>query len=501
MMLSKLNSSVILAVALAIAGCQLPQWGESLPPRRPLGAEFEVYQPSGGDTAALFEMAPGKGKVDLSEPTGELSLRRALSLALAKSPKLASFAWGVREAEAEQLQAALLPNPELETEFENFGGSGEFRSTRSLETTVALSQLIELGGKRAKRIKLAQADTKLAGWEYESKRLSVLTDVTQRFISALAIQKKLELAEEDLKLASAGLDAVTKEMAAGKVTLVAKTKASVEVATSKIRAARIRRAMTSARSELAAGWGSTRPGFTKLLGDLGDIAVIPPSEKLTAHLARNPGLASWAAELQQRQAALDLARANAIPDVTAGVGYRHTRETDDNDHAIVAGVSIPLPLFDRNQGEIRKARYSLARAKAQRRAVEVGLHTEFEKAYQTLASAHSEAVALRDEVLPAARSSHEASGKSFEQGKAGYMDVLDAQRTLVEVREQYLEALEAYHSAVTSVEGIIAQPLKSIGKATPKAKDTNNEKCNRSGGASDAQLTSPGSVGPGDQLH
>ena len=476
-MLSKFLPPAALVVALAISGCQLPQWGGSLPQRRPLGAEFDVYNPSTDKTARLFdEVAPAKTKVDLSEPTGELTLRRVLSLALAKSPELASFAWGVRETEAEQLQASLLPNPELEAEFENFGGSGEFEGTRSLETTVALSQLIELGGKRAKRIKLARADSKLAGWQYEAKRLSVLTDVTQQFIAVLAIQKKLELADEDLKLASVGFDAMTKEMIAGKATLVEKTKASVEVATGKIRVARIRRTLTSARCELAAAWGATKPQFTRLLGDLGDITAVPPSEKLTSHLGLNPELASWAAEARQRQAVLDLARAGAIPDVTAGVGYKHTRDTEEHDHAIVAGVSIPLPLFDRNQGEILKARYSLLRAKAQRRAVEVKLHTDFEKAYQTLASAYSEAVSLRDDVLPAARSSYEASGKSFEQGKAGYLDVLDAQRTLIEVREQYIEALEAYHSAVTSVEGIIAQPLKSIEEATQKIKDAKNEK-------------------------
>ena len=177
MMLSKLIPPAALVVALTISGCQMPQLGGSLPDRRPLGAEFDVYKPSDTDTSALFDEAPPKkGGVDLSEPTGELTLRRALSLTLAKSPELASFAWSVREAEAEQLQAAIIPNPELETEFENFGGSRDFKGTRSLETTVALSQLIELGGKRAKRIKLAQADSKLAGWQYEAKRISVLTD-------------------------------------------------------------------------------------------------------------------------------------------------------------------------------------------------------------------------------------------------------------------------------------------------------------------------------------
>ncbi len=100
MMLSKLIPSAALGVALAISGCQLPQWGGPLPARRPLGSEFKVYEPSGDETAALFDTARTKGKVDLTEPTGELNLRRVLSLTLAKSPALASFDWGVRETEA-----------------------------------------------------------------------------------------------------------------------------------------------------------------------------------------------------------------------------------------------------------------------------------------------------------------------------------------------------------------------------------------------------------------
>jgi len=464
MRLFKFYSLIIPVLAFVVSGCGIPQLGGSLPQRRPLGAEFDVYQPSQDATATLFDDAkPAKTKVDLSEPTGELSLRRVLSLTLARSPELESFAWGVRQSEAEQLQASLLPNPELGTEFENFGGSGEFNGADSLETTVALSQLIELGGKRAKRVKLAQADSKLVGWQYEAKRLSVLTDATRKYIAVLAIEKKLELAEEDLKFASLGLDAVVKQMDAGKVTQATKTKASVEVATGRIQVARARRSRTSARSELAGVWGSTKPEFTKLLGKLGGVKPIPPAEKLSVHLPQNPAIAIWTAETQQRQAALDLARANAIPDVTAGVGYRHIRGTDDNDHAVVAGVSIPVPLFDRNQGNILKARYSLMRAKAQQRAAVVKLHTDFEKAYQTLAASHSEAIALRDEVLPAAQSSYEASGKSFEHGKSGYLDVLDAQRTLIKVRQQYIETMEAYYTAAASVEGIIAQPLKSIG--------------------------------------
>jgi len=473
MMLSKFIISAVLGIAMALAGCQLPRFGGSLPDKRPLGADLDVYAPSGADTAALFDEIPtADTKVDLSEPTGELTLRRALSLALGKSPELADFAWAVRQEEAEGLQASLLPNPEFETEFENFGGSGAFNGVRSLETTIALSQLVELGGKRAKRIRLARAGGKLAGWRYEAKRLEVFTDVTQRFIAALAIQKKLELAREDLKLASTGLDAVTKELAAGKVTMVEKTKASVEVATGKIRVARVERTLNIAKSQLASAWGARKARFTSLAGRLDQIAPIPAADDIVADLDQNPELASWSTEIQERTAALALARAQAIPDVTATVGYRHMRDPGGNDNAIVAGVAIPIPVFDRNQGAIRKARYALSRAKAQQHAAEANLHAKFEKAYQTLASARSEAVALRDEVLPASRDAHQASARSFQEGKGRYIDVLDAQRTLVEVREQYLEALEAHHSALAGVEGIIARPLQSAGSTRGETKQT-----------------------------
>jgi len=463
---------LVLAGALTLSGCRLPKRWALLPARRPLGAEFDVYAPSGSDTDSLFNEVPAaNSRIDLSEPTGEITLRRALSLALAKSPELVDFAWGVREAEAEGLQASLLPNPELETEFENFAGSGPFRGARSLETTIVLSQLIELGGKRARRMELARAGGKIAGWRYEKKRLSVLTDVTLRFIAALATQKKLELAEEDLRLARAGLDAVEKELAAGKVTIVEKTKAAVEVATGKIRVARIRRSLKIAKNRLAAGWGGDNAKFTRLLGEMDEISPVPPADALGAHLRQNPELAGWAAEIEQRRAALGLARANAVPDVSAGVGYKHARDTAGNDHALVAELSIPLPVFDRSQGEILKARYSLKRAEAQRRAAEVKLRSEFDKAYQTLASARDEAESLRDEVLPAARSSHQAAGNSFEHGKSGYLIVLDAQRTLIKVRQQYLEALEAHRCAVTTLEGIIARPLKSPDSTPGAAKN------------------------------
>ena len=471
MLTRKLTYLAILAFVGPL-GCDGFSPTDSWPSRRPLGADLAAPEASA---------PPGPAADQPAEPTGELSLRDALRLAVAGSPQLAGFAWSVRAAEAEQLQAGLLPNPELEVEYENFAGTGEFRGTRALETTIALGQLVELGGKRGKRVRLASADRKLAGWDYEAKRIAVLTAVTKRFIAVLTAQEHLKLTAEDLSLATKMLETVQKLIAAGKAQPTERPKAAVAVAMGRIELERARRELLSARSALAATWGAAEAKFHAVVGRLAQTAAVPPMGRLAARLADNPDLARWDDELAQRQAALALAEATGVPDVTVAAAYRHFRETEDNDKAMVLTLSVPVPIFDRNQGEIRKARFKVSKARVDRRSAVVSLRAQLEEAYQKLATAHGEVVALRDEVLPAARSAFAAAVQVFELGRTGYLDVLDAQRTLIEVRGQNLSALSAYHQAVADVEGLTAAPLSNAitEKTTdtqPAAKETGNEK-------------------------
>jgi cobalt-zinc-cadmium efflux system outer membrane protein len=410
-----------------------------------------------------------------TEPTGELSLRKALGAALLRSPELASFAWSVRQAEASQLQASLPPNPELETEFENFAGTGEFRGTRALETTVLLSQLVELGGKRAKRMRLASLDSRLAGWNYETKRLKVLTDVTRKYAAFLAAQRRLGLAQENLKLAATVLEAVEKRVSAGKSAPTEKLKTSVEVATSRIETHRAERKLAVARQQLAATWGSEKALFDRAVGDLAAIVQPPAIDALGPLLAQNPAIARWDTEAARRQAALHVAMAGAVPNVTVGVGYRQSWETGANDRAMLVTASVPLPLFDRNQGEISRARFSVLKARADRHAAQVKLQTQLMEVYQRLSSAYEESRSLQDEVLPIARKAYEAAERSFKEGKSDYLDMLDAQRTLVDAQSKHVEALAEYHQAATAVEGLIGQSLSSVGGQKSDQKGKTNE--------------------------
>src|SRR5262249_55405559 len=144
------------------------------PEPRPLGRHLPAY---------LAPAAPAlSAHHPVEEPQGVLSLEVVLRAGLLQNPELSAAAFDVHTAEARTLQTSLFPNPEIELELENFGGAGDVRGVDSSESTFQLSQLIELGGKRAKRLRAAGLERDIAGWDYEATRLEVLTEATKAFI-------------------------------------------------------------------------------------------------------------------------------------------------------------------------------------------------------------------------------------------------------------------------------------------------------------------------------
>jgi outer membrane protein, heavy metal efflux system len=401
---------------------------------------------------------------EAQEPMGELTLRQALELALAGNLDLASFSWEVRSGDPRIRQAGLIPNPELAVEFEDFLGSEPSRDFETLETTLSISQLVELGGKRAARIRLASSEKEVSIWDYEAKRVDLAAEVAKSFVEVLSAQEKLALAEELAHLAKEVLNAVAARVAAGKISPVEETKASVAWSVSGIELERSRLALEGSRKRLAATWGNARPLFSKAVGRLDRLTPIPPPEVLADRISRNPDVARWAAEMEQRKATLAQERANRIPDVTFSGGVRRSREV--NDTSFVFGAAIPLPLFNRNQGKILESRYRISKAESERAAAGNKVLAALSDAYQALASGYTEAATLKSAVLPGAQSAFDAATEGFRQGKFGYLDVLDAQRTLFEAKGRYIEALGAYHKAAADTErligGELGEPVKSI---------------------------------------
>lgn len=456
MSLPFLRLGVVLALS-GLVGCAAPErqaaWSES----RPLGGDVPAYRPALEPPGAVSMPQATR------DPGGGLQLPQAQALALMQNPDLAAFAWEVRAGEAQTLQAGLPPNPEVGVEVENVAGSGEFGGVDGAEVTLSLSQVIELAGKRRKRAQVAALARDLAAWDYETARLDVLTQVTQAFVDVLSLQERLAVDADLVHLAERVHRTVAERVSAGKVSPLEATRARVALATSRIALQRAQRELSAAKERLAATWGGTPATFERVAGDLETLNPIPSVAVVAQRIAQNPDVARWATAMAQRQAVVTLEEANRTPDPTLGAGVRYFNMVDEADaHAFLFAVSVPLPVFDRNQGNILEARYQLAKTEAERRAVAVRVQAALAETHAALASAFSAASALRDEVLPGAQQVFDAASEGYRQGKFQFLDVLDAQRTLFEARGQYVEALSAYHQAVAALERLIGEPLSAL---------------------------------------
>lgn len=411
------------------------------------------------------------------EPTGSLTLRQALSLALIRNPLLRAFSWEVRAKEAETLQAGLFPNPEFESLLEDFGGTGSVEGFKGTETTILLSQLIPLAGKISKRKKLATLDADLSGWDYEAVRLDVLTDTTKAYAEVLAAQRQLELTEELASLAERVYDTVAEQASAGEISPIQEKRAKVAFSQMKIRLERARRELDEARKQLALQWGSPKPLYERAEGSLDEVIPVPAYEHLAEFISQNPDIARWATEMEQREAALKLEKANAIPDPVISGGYRHISEKDDN--AFVVGLSIPIPVFDRNQGGILEAQRRVSKGEEEKRSAEVTVNAFLAAAYQDLTTAYSEAQVLKNEVLRDAESAYEAVFEGYREGKFSLLDVFDAQRTVFDADFQYVQALRSYHLSIADVERLTGTAIKEIQESGAEPND--DENINKSG--------------------
>ena len=449
-MRKKLITVFLAFSVLSVSACMRQGDKIVLPEPRPLGSEFVIYQPAVKPEVVSED-------AEAVDPSGVLTLRHALALALMHNPRLKAYSWKVRETEALQLGASLRPNPELEIKVEDVGGTGEKREFDSALLTLQLSRLVELGGKRNKRERLASLDNILAGWDYESERLDLFTEVTKSFVDVLAARQKLDFTEELLRLSEELSGVVGRRVDAGKDSPLEKTKAAVAHSTIKIEHQRAIRELELNRRKLGSAWGIDEPRFTGVAGHLDMIYPVPPIADLICLIEENPEIARWAGEMDRRRAALDLEKAKAFPDITLSAGVRKFNDTREN--LFLFGISIPLQLSNRNQAGKLLASYELAGAGEGRKAEETKVRMELASLYSALSSAYMEAAELRDNVLHGAESVFDASMLGYKEGKLDYLHILDAQRTLFKVKAQYIEVLAEYHKSKTDVERLIGRSI------------------------------------------
>lgn len=374
-----------------------------------------------------------------------LTLESALQSAFAGNPDLAAAQWEIDIAQGGRQQAGLIPNPVASWDAEDTR-----RSTRT--TTVKLSQTLELGGKRGARIEVASRAQDAAAQELEQRRNLLRAEVIDGFYGALWAQERLELAQRSMALAERGLVIANGRVTAGKASPVEATRAQVQVSQIRLERSRAEIGVSDAYRRLAAITGSATIGFERVEAGAVNTPALPSVTQLLARLESTAELRLAQLQIQQRDAGLGLEKAQRIPDLDISIGSQY--DASVRERVNLVGVSMPIPLFNRNQGNVLAASRRADQARDLRNATELRLRTETRQAMDLWATANSEVRAFNQVILPAAQSAVDSATRGFEMGKFNFLDVLDAQRTLIAARTQYLAALAQATDAWVRIERI-----------------------------------------------
>ena len=405
---------------------------------------------------ALLLGVSATAQAESPEPA-ELTLASAIDMALKRNPDLMASRYELTAAQARIVQAGLRPNPQVGLELENFAGGGAFKGTDALETTLSLSQVIELGGKRGLRQSVAQADSDLIAIEQRARQLDVLAEVTRRFIDVVAAQERTRFAAENSKLAQQTLDAVNARVQAARAPVAEGSRARIAVTRTSIEERQAAAALRSARYALVSLWGDVEPTFRAASADLFAFAPVEAFPALVARIERNPDITRFASQARLRESELRLAQAQARPNVALSFGVRQLQES--NDAALVAGFSMPLPVFDRNQGAIREARVRRVQSDAELQAALVRIRGTLYAAYQEMTAARESADSLRNEAVPQAQTALEQTQNGYERGRFSFLELLTAQQELLDLRAAAIDAAADYHRLLAELERVTSEPL------------------------------------------
>lgn len=383
-----------------------------------------------------------------SEPVTPLTLKAALELALGANPDLSAAGRELEATEATIIQAKVRPNPEILTLIEDTR-----RATRT--TTLQLNQSIELGGKRAVRIDAAERGRDVAAAELDAKRAEIRAAVMAAFFSVLIAQERFQLAQASVGLAQRTTTAASRRVMAGKVSPVEETKARVAEAGVRVELAQAGSELASARKHLAGLWGNTVPHFERAEGSLEVLPPLPALTELNSRLATSPNLLRARIEVDRRLALAEVERSQRIPNLTVSLGAKRNEELGRNQ--AILGVSIPIPIFNRNQGNLLEALRRTDKARDELSTAEVRLSNELAQAHERLNTARQEVESLQRDILPGAQSAYDAATRGFELGKFSFLEVLDAQRTSFQAKSQYLRALSEAHRSAAEIERILGE--------------------------------------------
>lgn len=350
-------------------------------------------------------------------------------LVIENNPQLLARAKKIDIQQGQLDQSRKLPNPVLG--FESGAGVDP-------ETSVMISQSIQLGGKRKHKIKLSELDLTIARLEYEKLKQEKLTVAFNSFVNILHLQELKSLQNDRILVAEALLKSVIKKVEAGKLSPAEKSRAKIQRFQEQMKLKKIDSAIEREWISISALCGDKQSPFNYSQGGFRQISKISPSYSLD----NSPAIQLAELSIEIQRSTIKSAKVETIPNLDLGAGLK---QSDVPGNTFQIGFSVPLPIFNQNQGNIKSAISGLDEKELELKFVESHLKSELVKIKKELDLFYSEAATLKEEIIPEAQTAYTIISDGYLNGRFTYLDVVDAQKMWFLSRSQYLDALKEYH--------------------------------------------------------
>lgn len=380
--------------------------------------------------------------------------------ALSRQPSLAASKAAIAQAQAELKEVGLYPNPTFTLEGEELPRNFDIGAALVM---AFINQSIITGGKRGYRVKAARTAVDRAALQYEQEALEVARNAARSFYEALAADRKVAISRELADLSGSFLKFVRARVEGGDTRPVESDRAVVLAAQAAFETRKAATEAAIARQNLATAVGIPLRELPILVGTIDHRGSLPALDTLRARARRlAPSLRVPILDESIARTQLALARALRIPDLDVGFGPQHKRDPDQDHGLLGFRFGFAIPAFNYGQAARMKADADIAVARSRQAKAFQTLENRLVVAYRTAERAHDQIETYQHEVLPAARRAVDSTREGYEAGKFTYLEVIDAQRTLVSANQIYVDGLLDYQRARVELEEIVAGEVAEV---------------------------------------
>ncbi len=465
-----LISTLFVVATVALAGCSAPNYltGKVTGPvgtltrTKPAHVKTASAEIKEADETMSVPLELDVETADSVRIAKAMGLPELTELTVESHPRLAEVGWAVETARGQAVQAGLYPNPTVDVRGDELGdrtGPAGIWTLFAGQEIVTANKLCLSQAARLKKVDQASL-------ELIAERYRLLTDVRQAYFEALTLQRRGEVLKELVGLAERSVSNASALLKAGETAELDVVQLEVDLERYRADLEATQRALPGAYRKVAARIGRQEMPILELVGSLDTPLLDYDLDQVRFYvLGIHPLIRSAQVGVEQAQLVLHRAQVEPIPNITIGAGYTHQSQNRSDDWAF--GVGLPVPIWNKNQGNILAAQAKVNEAVHQVASVENQLVDQLAEAFSSYSAARERTERYKTSILPKAEQAYEMSRKAYQGGQFEYLRVLQAQRAVAEANLELIRSLGEMWDAASLIAGLMLEDQWPLAPAVP----------------------------------